>query len=89
MYIESLINKSKLGDNAAFTELVNLIYKRMYVIAKSRLDIEEDANDAVQEAIISIHKNLKKLKDEKKFNSWSTIILINKCKEIEGKYNKY
>ena len=52
------------------------------MIARTKLDNNEDIQDAISETVISIYSNLKYLNDIKKFNSWSTKILINNCNDI-------
>ena len=83
--MEKLVEKAKKNDDKAFDELILLIEKEMYVIAKSKLSNEEDIVDAIQETILSCYKNLRKLKDNSLFKSWITKILINECNKIYKK----
>lgn len=57
-------------------------------MAKSRLDIEDDICDAIQETMIIGYQNLKKLKEDKYFKTWIIKILINECNKIYKKKNK-
>ncbi|MCI8486367.1 MAG: sigma-70 family RNA polymerase sigma factor [Clostridia bacterium] len=83
-----LINRSKNGDEKAFTELILSIKVDLYKIAKTRLNDDSDINDAIQETIIKAYNHLRKLKNENKFKSWIIKILINECNVIYNKKSK-
>ena len=42
---ENLIKRSKEGDKDAFAKLIELYERKLFVIAKSRLDQDEDIKD--------------------------------------------
>ena len=65
--IEVLVEKAKKHDEKAFTELIKNIENQMYRIALLKLKSENDVYEAMQNTIILIYKNIKKLKDTKKF----------------------
>lgn len=80
--MDNLIQKAKNKDKNAFTELVELYKKELYVIAKSRLTIEADIEDAIQETLFDAYINLDNLKNNENFKTWITKILINNCNDI-------
>lgn len=51
----------------------------MFRLARTILRNDEDAEDAVQEAILSAYANLDSLREPEKFKSWILHILTNKC----------
>ena len=61
--MEELIIRSKNGDEKSFTELILSMKNDLYKISKTRLNDENDINDAIQETMINAYKHLKKLKD--------------------------
>lgn len=61
----------------------------MYRIAKIRLKNDEDVNDAIQNTILKVYKNIRKLKQDKYFNTWVIRILINECNNIIKENIKY
>lgn len=87
--MEELVEKAKENDENAFNELILLMKKEMYLIAKSKLKNEDDIADAIQETILSCYKNLKKLRDNELFKTWLIKILINECNNIYKKRKKY
>ncbi len=80
-----LVEKAKNGDIEAFGELIENNKLKMYKTAKAILNNEDDICDAIQETLISIYKNLNKLKENKFFSTWIIRILINKCYDIIAK----
>lgn len=82
MVIEDLIIRSKNGDKQAFTELIQSIQNDLYRIAKTRLNDDDDINDAIQNTMIKVYRNIKKLKNNEFFKSWTIKILINECNQI-------
>lgn len=85
--MEDLIQKSKNGNTYAFTELILNIKNDLYRIGKSRLNDDNDINDAIQETMIRAYKNIKKLKENTSFKSWIIKIMINECNRIyKSKY---
>ena len=85
---EQLIFRAKSGETKAFTELVHSIENDLYRIARTRLNNDEDINDAIQETMIKAYKKLKTLKDNSKFKSWIIKIFINECNSIYKKRNR-
>ena len=79
---EELVEKSQKHDELAFTKLIHSIENEMYRIAKIKLKKDDDVFEALQNTIILIYKNIKKLKDPKKFKTWAIRILINECLKI-------
>ena len=80
-----LIKMAKRRDHDAFTELINLYMKDMYRTAVAILMNDEDAADAIQEAILTCWERLGSLRDNRLFKTWMTRILINKCYDIRNK----
>lgn len=79
--ISELVEKAIIGDESAITELYNQTYQTSYSIAVSIIKDENEAFDILQESYISAFKNLEKLQDKSKFNSWLNHIVSNKCKD--------
>lgn len=80
--MEELVQKAKNGNTYAFTELISSIKNDLYRVGKTRLNDDNDINDAIQETMINAYKNIKKLKENSYFKSWIIKILINECNKI-------
>ena len=86
--IALLIAKSKRGDNSAFSQLYSIYSTDLYRFAVYMMGSEQDAEDAVQEAVFSAWRNIHTLNDESLFKAWLFKILTNRCKTNLMKKNK-
>ena len=75
-------------DKEFFIQKVNENRLKMYKTAIAILKDEDDANDAIQEALYSAYKNYYSLRETSYFTTWIIKILINKCYNIINKNNK-
>ena len=67
------------GDKETFIQLIRPLEKKLYVIAKSKIDSEEDVKDVIQETLLSGYKNINKLNTIENFEAWIIMILLNNC----------
>ena len=84
----SLIERSKQGDNIAFSRLYSQYAQDLYRFALYMTGSKEDAEDTVQDAVFSAWKNIHTLNDNALFKAWLFKILSNKCKTALLKRNK-
>ncbi|MEM6633393.1 MAG: RNA polymerase sigma factor [Bacteroidota bacterium] len=85
---ESTIYKARDGDRKAYQELVEFWHPRIYNFAykyfssNSRRGVPHDlAMEVSQKTFISVHRNLGKLQDTKRFKGWLYRIALNYCYE--------
>ena len=78
----SLIEEAKNKDSDAFDKLMQTQLNKMYRIAVSMLQNEEDAADAIQETVLKCWQKIGQLRNDKYFETWLTRILINQCNDI-------
>ena len=88
MDISFLVKKAKDRDITAFSELYSLYSEDLYRFALYMLNNKEDAEDAVQETVITAFKSVGNLRDDSLFKSWLFKILSNQCKSQLKKNNK-
>ncbi len=88
MDISFLVKKAKDRDITAFSELYSFYSEDMYRFALYMLNSKEDAEDAVQETVITAFKQLSNLRDDSLFKSWLFKILSNQCKSQLKKNKK-
>ncbi len=86
--MEILIERSKQGDCSAFSELISQYTTEIYRFALYMTGNKEDAEDAVQDSLLSAWKGIHSLKDNSLFKAWLFKILANKCKTLLMKKNK-
>ncbi len=84
---EQLITRFIGGDVNAFNTLVWRWQKPIYNFIFRYLGKSEDSKDLTQRVFIKVHKNLKNLKDARKFTSWLYQIALNLCRDqAKSKY---
>lgn len=80
--MDELVQKAKQKDAEAFEKLIRLHMQSMYKVAKAYLSSDEDAADAIQEAIITCYEKISFLKNNAYFKTWMIKILMSKCYNI-------
>lgn len=73
-----LVNAARLGDDLAFSRLVAHYHAAAHRLAQQILRTEEAAADAVQDALIKVHRALPRFQDGN-FRSWLLRIVTNTC----------
>ena len=76
---KELIALAKSGNKDAFAELYGLYKDRLYRYAFYRLQNESDAEDAVQDCIVSAYIQIGSLKKTEAFPAWIFRILYCTC----------
>jgi RNA polymerase sigma-70 factor (ECF subfamily) len=75
----ALLPRLQEGDRQAFSELVSALHANMRSIARSMLSNGE-AEEAVQDAWISVYKNIAKFEGRSSLKTWITRIVINESR---------
>jgi len=74
---KELLAWARAGDQAAFGELCKRSEPRLLRMARHIVRNEEDAQDAVQEALLNAFRNLSAFDERSSFFTWATRIAIN------------
>ena len=86
--MEELVKEAKRGNSEAFSELIKMHKKELYLVARSKLAYEDDIVDCIQETILKCFKNLKRLRNNSLFKYWMLKILVNECNRLYKKKGK-
>jgi RNA polymerase sigma-70 factor (ECF subfamily) len=84
-----LVERAKGGDDAAFSELVDLDGDLCYGIAYRILRDTERAQDAVQQAFLLAWRELPRLRDPDRFSAWLRRLLVNACYEELRRHRRW
>ena len=76
------------GKMERFMELYQTVYRDLYRLAYYYMGNAQDAEDAVQDAVLSAYEHFHQLKKETSFRSWIFCILVNHCKKSLKKRNR-
>lgn len=74
-----LVDRAREGDREAFALIVDASFDRCHEIARRILGESHLAQDATQQAMISIWRDLPKLREADRFEAWSYRITVNAC----------
>jgi RNA polymerase sigma-70 factor (ECF subfamily) len=77
--LNALVKRSQRGDQAAFEELIVRDSAGLYRIAAAMVGPDEAA-DMVQDAFVSAWRQLPRLRDTDRWDSWLRSILMNRCR---------
>ena len=69
------LEKAMAGDKEAFSRIIIQNKESMYKTAIVILKNEDDAYDALQEALIKMYSNISKLQNKEMFKYWSKRII--------------
>ncbi|WCL50477.1 RNA polymerase sigma factor [Leptospira sp. GIMC2001] len=80
-----LLQKIKSGDQSAYMILVNPYRERLFRKAVSMVKDSDDAEDIVQDALISGYKSIQNFRAEAGVYTWLYRIVVNKSKDLLAK----
>jgi RNA polymerase sigma-70 factor, ECF subfamily len=78
----TLVERARSGDADAFERLIEARLDRAYRTALSILRTDWDARDACQDAFVSAWRELPRLRDATRFDSWLDRIVVNQCRTL-------
>ena len=74
-----LVLRAQAGDQGAFSLLAETVVDRLLAVARGVLGDAHLAEDATQQALLSIWRELPKLREPDTFGAWSYRVLVNCC----------
>lgn len=90
IYIEYLLLKVQSdNDHKSLSSIISIMRPRLLHFATTIVGQKSIAQDATQEAMIAMVKNLHKLKDHRKFHAWIYQVTRNKCRDLIRKNHKH
>lgn len=87
--LDALIRQARLGDLTAFAELVDRYYPRCLRFAQHMLGNSLDAEEAVQDAFVRVHKALASYTEQDRFEPWLFRILANRCRTLRARERRH
>lgn len=74
-----LVVRAQNGDGSAFEALALQAHPRLQRVAVGILRDPDVAEDAVQQALLAIWRDLRRLRDPRRFDGWSYRLLLRRC----------
>lgn len=76
---QELVAQAQHGDEAAFAEIAYGIADRLFTVAHRILRDIDLAEDATQQALVAIWRELPSLRDPARFEAWAYRVAVNAC----------
>ena len=74
---QDLVSRAQQGEEAAFADLATGVADRLFAVAYRILRDVDAANDATQEALVTLWRELPALRDTDRFEAWAYRIVVN------------
>src|SRR5260370_4407576 len=74
---EALVRASRRGNQQAIEVLFRRYQRQLLGAARRILGNTEDAEDALQDGLLSAYRNVRRFEGRSKFSTWLTRIVIN------------
>jgi RNA polymerase sigma factor (sigma-70 family) len=89
MNVSRLVRQAQRGNKEALLELILAEQDAYYRLAYSYMGNEHDAMDVMEDMIVTLYEKLEQLNNREAFYSWSKTILVNRCKTVLRKQERY
>lgn len=76
---DHLVVRAQAGELEAFAQLAEALYGRCYAVAMRLLRDSGLAQDATQQALVNIWRDLPRLHEVGRFDAWSYRLLVRAC----------
>jgi RNA polymerase sigma-70 factor (ECF subfamily) len=84
-----LIERAQHGDEEAFASLAIVVGDRLHAVAHRMLRDPDLAEDATQQALLAIWRDLPQLRDPARFDAWSYRLLVRACYAEAGRIRRW
>jgi RNA polymerase sigma-70 factor (ECF subfamily) len=74
-----LVTRAQRGDEAAFEVMALASHARLHRVARGILRDDDQADDAVQRALVQMWCKLRQLRDPDHLEGWSYRLVVNEC----------
>jgi len=78
----AVVEACRRGETAAFEQLFHKHGSKMKSIAFNLLGNRSDAEDAVQDAFLKVHRGIRNFRGQSAFSTWMYRILVNACYDM-------
>jgi len=83
-----LLSLAKVGDQAAFQQLLERHYQLIYNIAYRFTGHSEDAEDITQDVCLALADKIKSFRGNARFKTWLYTVVMNTCRDAYRKQHK-
>jgi RNA polymerase sigma-70 factor (ECF subfamily) len=84
----ALVERAQRGDRDAYEQLARNAARRLFLVASRLLRDNDAAEDAVQQTLVTIWRDLGALRDPDRFEAWSYRIVVRACREESRRHKR-
>jgi len=89
MLDEQLVRRAAGGDTDAFAAIAGPRLDRLFATASLILRDRGQAEDAVQDALVRAWRDLRSLRDPRKFDAWLRRLVVNACRDQSRRHRRH
>ncbi|MBT2288724.1 sigma-70 family RNA polymerase sigma factor [Paenibacillus albidus] len=89
MNVSRLVKQAQKGNKEALLQLILAEQDAYYRLAYSYMKNEHDAMDVMEDMIVTLYEKVVQLQKGEAFYSWSKTILVNRCKAVLRKKERF
>lgn len=86
---EGLVQQAQRGDRDAYERLARDVTPRLFLVASRVLRDRDAAEDAVQQTLVAIWRDLGSLRDPARFEGWAFRMVVRYCRDEERRRRRY
>jgi RNA polymerase sigma-70 factor (ECF subfamily) len=79
--LDSLLQRCRQGDAAAFAELFDRYQARVFGLCLTVLRDEQEAEDVVQDVFVRLFERIGAYRGDAAFSTWLTAVAVNRCRD--------
>ncbi len=83
----ALVVRAQTGDREAYEQLARGIARRLFLVAHRIVRDDAAADDATQDALVAIWRDLPSLRDPDRFDAWAYRMVVRYCRS-EGRRHR-
>lgn len=87
--LQRTLRDARTGDVRAFAAIVDLYYGRALRFALHMLGTRSDAEEAVQDAFVRLHRAFASYREQDSFDAWFFRILANRCRTASARARRH
>lgn len=76
----ALVERAQQGDREAYELLARAVARRLFLVANRILRDTDEAEDAVQQTLVAIWRDLPSLRDQDRFDAWAYRTVVRHCR---------
>lgn len=77
-----LVERAQQGDRDAYEQLARGAARRLFLVASRILRDADAAEDAVQQALVAIWRDIGSLRDPDRFDAWAYRLVVRACRSM-------